>query len=259
MILTPNERERYARHIVLKEVGGPGQQKLKSATVAIVGMGGLGAPAALYLAAAGVGRLRLIDHDTVSLSNLQRQVLYKSEDIGALKVERAAAALKALNPNVEIEAWPVRFPPQEGDAGSPFAGADIVLDGADNFATRFAVNATCHELGVTLISGAVGRWEGQVATFKSGLTKRLPPEQRMPCYRCLVPEIPPNAETCAQLGIVGALTGVVGSLMALEAVKEIAGAGDSLAGRVLLFDALAATSRTIILKPDPNCEICSHG
>lgn len=259
--LSPDERERYARHILLKDIGGPGQQRLKVATVAMVGMGGLGAPAALYLAAAGVGRLRLIDHDTVSLSNLQRQVLYKSEDVGALKVERAAATLKALNPHVEVEALRVQFPTSprgKDEATSLLFGADIVLDGTDDFTTRLAVNAACYELGIALVSGAVGRWEGQVATFKSGLTKHLPPEQRLPCYRCLVPEIPPDAEACAQVGIVGALTGVVGSMMALEAIKEIANAGDSLAGRVLLYDALTATSRTINLKPDPNCETCGH-
>ncbi|MBY0564871.1 MAG: molybdopterin-synthase adenylyltransferase MoeB [Hyphomonadaceae bacterium] len=249
------ETERYARHILLKEIGGPGQQRLRKATVAIVGMGGLGAPAALYLAAAGVGRLRLIDHDTVALSNLQRQVLYKSAEVGAVKVERAANALKALNPHVEIEAVAAQFPPSGGN--TLLAGADIVLDGTDDFATRFAVNAACHALGITLISGAVGRWEGQVGTFKSGLTKHLPPEQRLPCYRCLVPDIPPDAETCAQVGIVGALTGVIGAMMALEAVKGVAQAGDSLAGRVLLYDGLSASSRTMVLKPDPHCAVCA--
>jgi molybdopterin/thiamine biosynthesis adenylyltransferase len=147
-------------------------------------------------------------------------------------------------------------PPGEGDSASFLAGADIVLDGTDDFATRFAVNAACHEQGITLISGAVGRWEGQVATFKSGLTKHAPPNERLPCYRCLVPETPPNAETCAQAGIVGALTGVIGSMMALEAIKEIAQAGESLAGRLLFYDGLAATSRTIALPRDPACEVC---
>ena len=254
MSLTADECERYARHILLKEIGGPGQQRLKAATIAIVGMGGLGAPAALYLAAAGAGCLRLIDDDAVALSNLQRQILYRAEDLGAAKVERAQAALAALNPHVAVDARADRL--SAANAREMLADADIVLDGTDDFAARFAVNTACHDLGVTLISGAVGRWEGQVATFKSGATKHLPPEQRLPCYRCLVPAIPPDAETCAQVGIVGALTGVIGSLMALEAVKEIAGAGESLAGRLLIFDALATTSRTARLPRDPACPVC---
>ncbi len=257
-----DERERYARHIMLKELGGPGQQRLKAATVAIVGMGGLGAPAALYLAAAGIGRLRLIDHDRVSLSNLQRQVLYKAEDVGALKVECAAAALKALNAHVAIEVIATRFLPlhlRDGggrDSVAGLAGVDLVLDGTDDFATRFAVNVACHELGIALVSGAVGRWDGQVATFKSGVTKHLPPEQRLPCYRCLVPEAPPDAETCEAVGVVGALTGVIGAMMALEAIKEIAGAGESSAGRVLLYDGLTARARSISLPRDIECGTC---
>jgi molybdopterin/thiamine biosynthesis adenylyltransferase len=255
--MSPEERERYARHILLKEIGGPGQQRLKAASVAIVGAGGLGAPAALYLAAAGVGGLRLIDDDAVSLSNLQRQVLYRSDDAGAPKVERAAAALAALNPHVEIDARRERL--THANARALLGGADLVLDGTDDFATRFAVNAACHDLGVTLISGAVGRWDGQVATFKSGPTKHLPPEERLPCYRCLVPQAPPDSETCAQVGIVGALTGVIGALMALEAIKEIAQAGESLAGRLFIFDGLAAQARAITLPRDPACPVCGDG
>jgi molybdopterin-synthase adenylyltransferase len=252
-----DERERYARHILLKEIGGAGQQALKAATVALVGVGGLGAPAALYLAAAGVGRLRLIDDDAVSLSNLQRQVLYATSDVGAAKVARAAAALAALNPHVVIEARAERL--AEANAESLLAGAAVVLDGCDSFATRFAVNAACHQLGVTLISGAVGRWDGQLATYKSGLTKHLPGEQRLPCYRCFAPEAPPTAETCAEVGVVGALTGVIGALMALEAIKEIAGAGESLAGRILLYDSLAAVSRSVRLPREPACPVCGGG
>ena len=251
-----DERERYARHILLKEVGGPGQQRLKAATVAVVGAGGLGAPAALYLAAAGVGRLRLIDDDVVSLSNLQRQIVYRGEDVGQSKVERAAAMLSALNEHVAIETMRQKL--DDENAAYLLKGADLVLDGTDDFATRFAVNAGCHELGVALISGAVGRWHGQVATFKSGLTKALPREQRLPCYRCFVPETPPDAETCAEVGVVGALTGVIGSMMALEAIKEITGAGESLAGRVLFYDGLDATSRTVKLARDPACPVCGH-
>lgn len=251
-----NEHERYARHILLKEIGGPGQQRLKASMVAIVGAGGLGAPAALYLAAAGVGRLRLIDDDAVSLSNLQRQVVYRGVDVGAPKVERAMAVLRELNEHVSVEAMRQRLTPE--NAAYLLDGADVVLDGTDDFATRFAVNAACHDLAVTLVSGAVGRWHGQVATFKSGPTKALPAEQRLPCYRCFVPEIPPDAETCAQVGIVGALTGVIGSMMALETIKDIVQAGDSLAGRVFLFDGLAAEARTVKLARDANCPVCGH-
>jgi molybdopterin/thiamine biosynthesis adenylyltransferase len=206
----------------------------------------LGAPAALYLAAAGVGRLRLIDDDAVALSNLQRQVLFTSADVGKPKVERAAAALTALNPHVEIEVHAVRL--TTANAGDLLSGADIVLDGTDDFATRFAVNAACRALAIPLVSGAVGRWDGQVAVFKSG----------GPCYRCLVQEAPPNAETCAEVGIVGALTGVIGSLMALETIKEIAQAGEPLAGRLLIFDGLNATARTIALTRDPACQVCGR-
>jgi molybdopterin/thiamine biosynthesis adenylyltransferase len=253
-MFSDEERARYARHIMLKEVGGPGQQRLKAASVAIVGMGGLGAPAALYLAAAGLGRLRLIDDDAVALSNLQRQVLYGSEDVGLAKVERAAAALASLNDHVALDVRRERL--SDANAGALLMGVDIVLDGTDDFATRFAVNAACHERGLTLISGAVGRWEGQLATFKSGLTKHLPAERRLPCYRCLVPEVPPDAETCAAVGVVGALTGVIGAMMALETIKELAGAGESLAGRVLLHDGLAARARTVALPRDPACPVC---
>jgi molybdopterin/thiamine biosynthesis adenylyltransferase len=246
MSFSDEERERYARHILLREIGGPGQQRLKAATVAVVGAGGLGAPAALYLAAAGVGRLRLIDDDAVALSNLQRQVIYRGADVGAPKVERAREVLAELNAHVEVEAMQQRL--TEANAEDLLQGTDIVLDGTDDFATRFAVNAACRALGATLVSGAVGRWDGQVATFKRG----------GPCYRCLVPEVPPNAETCAQVGIVGALTGVIGSLMALEAIKEIAEAGESLAGRLLVFDGLRMEARTVKLPRDPACPVCGH-
>lgn len=256
-MLNADERERYARHILLKEIGGPGQQRLKAATVALVGAGGLGAPAALYLAAAGVGRLRIIDDDDVALSNLQRQVVYRASDVGMPKAERTRAVLNEINAHVDVEAVAQRL--TESNAAYLLQGAAIVLDGTDDFATRFAVNAACHDLGVTLISGAVGRWDGQVATFKSGLTKHLAPEQRLPCYRCLVTDTPPDAERCAEVGIIGALPGVIGSMMALEAIKEIAEAGESLAGRLLIFDGLAATARTVALPRDPACPVCGNG
>lgn len=246
MSFSDEERQRYARHILLREIGGPGQQRLKAATLAIVGAGGLGAPAALYLAAAGVGRLRLIDDDAVSLDNLQRQVIFRGADVGASKVERAQAALAALNDNVAVEIESQRL--TDANAAYLLRGADVVLDGTDDFGTRFAVNAAARELGVPLVSGAVGRWDGQVSVFERG----------GPCYRCFVPETPPDAETCARVGVVGALTGVIGSMMALEAIKLIVQAGEPLIGRVMFFDGLRGDARTSTLPRDPACPVCGH-
>ena len=243
---SPEEVDRYSRHLVLREVGGPGQQRLSRARVLLVGAGGLGAPAALYLAAAGVGRLRIVDPDVVSLSNLQRQVLYATAETGAPKVERAAARLHALNPHCAVEPMQLAF--SEGSAAHLLAGCDLVLDGTDDFAVRFAVNAAAVAAGVPLVSGALGRWTGQVGVFSG-----------RPCWRCLVPEVPPEAETCAAVGVVGALAGVVGSLMALEAVKLLAGAGEPLTGRLLLYDGLAAEARTVRVPPDPECPVCGGG
>lgn len=243
MSFSDDEVERYARHLVLREVGGPGQQRLKAARVLIVGAGGLGAPAALYLAAAGVGTLVLADPDRVDVSNLQRQVIYTEGDVGRWKVEAAADRLKALNPHVHIERVPVAL--EAANARALVRGCDLVLDGTDDFATRFTVNAACVAEHVTLVSGAIGRWTGQVGVFR-----------RAPCYRCLVPEIPPEAETCSAVGVVGALAGVIGSMMALEAIKVLTGAGDPLAGRLLIYDALSAETRTVKIGPDPDCEVC---
>jgi molybdopterin/thiamine biosynthesis adenylyltransferase len=246
MSFSDAEVERYARHLVLREVGGPGQQRLKAARVLIVGAGGLGAPAALYLAAAGVGEITLVDPDTVSLSNLQRQVLYDTADAGRVKVEAAAVRLTALNPNVRVTPAATLF--TEANARNLVAGHDLVLDGTDDFATRFAVNAACVAEGVTLVSGAIGRWTGQVGVFAA-----------RPCYQCLVPEIPPDAETCAIVGVVGALAGVIGSMMALEAIKLITDAGGPLTGRLLIYDALAAEVRTVRIGADPACPVCGDG
>jgi molybdopterin/thiamine biosynthesis adenylyltransferase len=245
MSFSDDEVERYARHLVLREIGGPGQQRLKAARVLIVGAGGLGAPAALYLAAAGVGEIAIVDPDTVSLSNLQRQVLYATADTGAPKVAKAAERLLSLNPNVVIR--PIDVLLTDANARQLIAGHDLVLDGTDDFATRFAVNAACVAEGVTLVSGAIGRWTGQVGVFVG-----------RPCYQCLVPEIPPDAETCSVVGVVGALAGVIGSMMALEAVKVLTGAGEPLAGRLLVYDALAAEARTVRLGPDPECPVCGR-
>jgi len=245
LTFSPEEVERYARHLVLREIGGPGQQKLKAASVLIVGAGGLGAPASLYLAAAGVGRITLADPDLVSLSNLQRQVIYGVADLEADKVEAAAARLAAINPNTAIE--PLAVSVTAANAGALVAGHDLVLDGTDDFATRFAVNAACVAERRPLISGAIGRWTGQVAVFEG-----------RPCYRCLVPEIPPEAETCAAVGVIGALAGVIGSMMALEAVKLVTGAGEVLLGRLLILDALSAEARTVRIGADPQCPVCGR-
>jgi molybdopterin/thiamine biosynthesis adenylyltransferase len=245
MSFSDEEVERYARHLVLREIGGPGQQRLKAARVLIVGAGGLGAPAALYLAAVGVGEITLVDPDTVALSNLQRQVLYQTADDGRVKVEAAAERLAALNANVRIT--PIEDTLVEVNARALIAGFDLVLDGTDDFATRFAVNAACVAEGVTLVSGAIGRWTGQVGVFAG-----------RPCYRCLVPEIPPDAETCAAVGVVGALAGVVGSMMALEAVKLLTAAGAPLTGRLLIYDALAGETRTVRIGADPECPVCGR-
>ncbi|HEX4741773.1 MAG TPA: molybdopterin-synthase adenylyltransferase MoeB [Caulobacteraceae bacterium] len=246
MSFSDEEVERYARHLVLREIGGPGQQALKAARVLIVGAGGLGAPAALYLAAAGVGLLGLADPDIVSLSNLQRQVLFGVEDLDKPKVEVAARRLAMLNPNVRVE--PIAKWVDQSNARELVRGYDLVLDGTDDFATRFAVNAACVAEGKILVSGAIGRWTGQVGVFPG-----------RPCYQCLVPETPPDAETCSAVGVVGALGGVIGSMMALEAVKVVARAGEPLAGRLMVYDALAGDSRTVRLPADPACPVCGAG
>lgn len=243
MSFSEAEVERYARHLVLREVGGPGQQKLKTARVLVVGAGGLGAPAALYLAAAGVGTIGLVDPDTVSLSNLQRQVLYATADVGRPKVEAATEHLRALNPNTTVETHPVWL--DASNAEAVVSRYDLVLDGTDDFTTRFAVSDACLAQGKPLVSGALGRWTGQVGVFHG-----------QPCYRCLVPDVPPDAETCALVGVVGALAGVIGSMMALEAVKLLTGAGQPLSGRLLIYDALAGETRTVRIGRDPQCPSC---
>jgi molybdopterin/thiamine biosynthesis adenylyltransferase len=242
MTFSDEEIDRYARHLVLREVGGPGQQKLKAARVLVVGAGGLGAPASLYLAAAGVGEIVLTDPDIVEVSNLQRQVIYTTADLSHPKVEAAAARLQALNPHVKVTAENRAF-----DAAMA-GGVTLVLDGTDDFRVRYAVNEACVRHGTPLVSGAIGRWTGQVGVFG-----------RKPCYRCLVPEIPPEAETCTAVGVVGALAGVIGSMMALEAIKLIAGAGEPLAGRLLIYDGLAGESRTVRVAGDPACPVCGGG
>lgn len=245
--------ERYSRHILLKEIGGPGQKKLAAARIALIGAGGLGAPALLYLAAAGVGFIRVVDPDRVTLSNLGRQIAFRTAEIGLPKAPTAVAAARALNPGTVIEAAVAVFSAE--NAAALAGDCAILLDATDNFATRHALNLYCHARGKTLISGALGRWDGQLATFKSGLAAAHG-APLSPCYRCFAPEAPDEAEFCARDGVVGALAGVIGAAMALETVKEITGAGESLAGRILLYDGLAARARVVRLVPDPACPVC---
>ncbi len=249
--MNDDERERYARHILLREVGGQGQQKLIAARVLVVGAGGLGAPIIQYLAAAGVGTIGVCDDDAVSLSNLQRQVVFKTTDVGRPKVDAAAEFIAALNPHVEIVPHETRV--DTGNADRLIADYDLVVEGVDNFKTRYALNAACIRARKTLVSAAVGRFEGQLTTYKP---HKAPGE--LPCYRCFVPEEPPlDAQVnCAEEGIMGAVTGIVGALAAMETVKEILEIGEGLAGRMLLYDGLGAAFRNVTLHADPACPDC---
>jgi adenylyltransferase/sulfurtransferase len=251
MALNDDELERYARHIVLRQVGGPGQAKIRAARVLIVGAGGLGSPCALYLAAAGVGHLGLVDDDAVSLSNLQRQILFSTADVGRRKVDAARAHLDALNPGVAVTVHPVRL--TAANAAALIAGYDIVADGSDNFETRFLVNDACFAARKTLVFAAVTEFDGQLATFKA-----WDKTGAYPCYRCLFPAPPPagTVPSCSETGVLGAAAGVMGSLQALEVLKEITGIGDSLAGKILITDTLSARFRTVSLAPDPACKLC---
>jgi molybdopterin-synthase adenylyltransferase len=244
---TEDEVQRYSRHILLPELGGTGQAKLRAASVLIVGAGGLGSPLALYLAAAGVGRIGIIDADTVEPSNLQRQIAHSTANLGENKARSAAAAMRAINPLVEAVALETRI--DAGNAAALIADYDIIADGTDNFATRFLVADEAAKAGRTLVSAAVLRFEGQIATFKPHAAPDAP------CYRCLYPEPPPAGlvPSCSEAGVLGAVTGVMGTLQATEIVKEITGIGASLAGRLILWDALGAEFRTIRLKRDPAC------
>ena len=243
---TDEELERYARHIVLPEIGGAGQQRLKRARVLVIGAGGLGAPVLEYLAAAGVGTLGVVDDDTVSLSNLQRQVIHGTASIGQPKGESAKAAIARINPHVSVELHAVRLTAE--NAPALFAGYDVVVDGSDNFDTRYAVADACEREERPLVHAAVGRFDGSVTVlkpFETGSDGR-----RNPSYRDLFPEPPPAGlvPSCAEAGVLGALTGVIGTLQAMEAIKLIAGIGEPLVGRLLLYDALAARFDTIRYK-----------
>ena len=238
MALSDEEVERYARHIVLPEVGGPGQNKLKQSSVLVIGAGGLGAPLLLYLAAAGIGRIGVVDHDTVSLSNLQRQVIHTTDRVGMAKTESAAQQISAVNPHVVVEQHRKRITVE--NALSLIDGYDIVADGCDNFPTRFLVSDACYFAKKTLVSAAVGQFDGQIATFKPHLkqTDGTP----YPSYRCFVGELPPRGSfpACEEAGVMGALPGIIGSMQAMEVIKELLEIGDSLAGRILMYDALWA-------------------
>jgi len=251
MNLTDDEIERYARHIVLREVGGPGQAKLKTARVLVVGAGGLGSPLILYLAAAGVGTVGIVDFDNVSLSNLQRQIAHRTEDIGSPKTRSAARAANAINPGVAVQTHAVKI--TAGNALDLISNYDIVADGSDNFATRFLINDACYFAKKTLVSAAVTEFDGQLATFKAH-----DKTSAYPCYRCVFPEPPPpgTAPSCSETGVLGAAAGVMGTLQALEVLKEIIGLGESLAGKLLIYEALATRFRTVRVRPDPACALC---
>ena len=246
--------DRYSRHLRLPEVGEAGQRRLQQARVAIVGAGGLGSPAAYYLAAAGVGSLVLADDDVVERSNLQRQILHTESRIGQSKVESAQVALAALNPSIDIEGFPERI--GSDNVERLIADADVVLDGADNFAARYLLNDACVKLGKPLVYGAVMRFAGQVSVFDAGRHRG-----EAPCYRCLFPEppSPEDAPNCSDAGVLGVLPGVIGMLQATEAVKLILGIGEPLAGRLLHFDALAMRFRETRVQPDPACVVCAPG
>lgn len=244
----PAELDRYARHIILREIGGPGQKRLKAAKVLVVGAGGLGSPVLLYLAAAGVGTIGVIDDDVVEGSNLQRQVIHSDGRIGMPKVFSAEVAMRALNPFIEVRPYQRRL---TGEIAVELVREyDLVLDGTDDFDTRYLVNRACVAAGVPLISGAITQWEGQVSLFD--------PAKGGPCYACVFPvkPAPGLVPTCAEAGVAAPLPGVIGGMMAMEAVKWITGAGEGLAGRLLIHDALYMETRVIGVKRRADCEVC---
>ena len=243
MAFSDEELERYARHIVLKDIGGHGQQLLKQARVLVIGAGGLGSASIQYLAAAGVGTIGVVDDDTVSLSNLQRQTIHDTDLAGSMKTESAEQFVKRLNPHVTVEKWTVRL--DEANGRDIVSGYDLVADGCDNFKTRYLVADLCEELRITLVSAAVGLFDGSITTLKPYKNDR--DGNRYPGYRDLFPDMPPDGlvPSCEEAGIIGALTGVLGAMQALECIKEITGTGESLAGRLLMYDAKSARFQEI--------------
>jgi molybdopterin/thiamine biosynthesis adenylyltransferase len=250
MKLTPQEIDRYKRHLVLREVGGQGQQRLKAARVLVIGAGGLGSPLLMYLAAAGVGTIGIIDDDTVSLDNLQRQIVHDTARVGASKVESAKATLAAINPHVSVETWPVRLDAR--NALDIVGRYDIAADGSDNFATRYLVSDACCLARKPLVFAAVGPFDGYLTTFKPH--ERNADGEPWPTYRCLFPEPPPpgTVANCSEVGVLGSIVGVVGTLQATEVLKEILGLGDSLAGKLMIYDALATRFETMRYAWDPD-------
>jgi molybdopterin-synthase adenylyltransferase len=248
MDFSEDQIRRYARHIILPEIGGTGQARLLDARVLVVGAGGLGSPLILYLAAAGIGTIGVIDDDDVDLSNLQRQILHTTSRIGTAKVASAATAVADINPDVRLV--PIRARLDRDNIRSIIADYSVIADGSDNFPTRFLINDACHLAGKTLVSAAILRFDGQLSTFR--------PDS--PCYRCLYREAPPEGQvpTCAQAGVLGAVAGTLGSMQATEVVKEVLGIGDSMAGRLLIYDALSVTFRTVRLRRDPGCPLCGE-
>lgn len=256
-MLNADELERYARHIVLREVGGPGQAALKEASVLVIGAGGLGAPALMYLAAAGVGALGVIDDDVVSLSNLQRQIIHTTPDIGRRKVDTAAERIHALNPHVRFAAHATRL--KADNAMELIGGYDLVLDGSDNFETRYLVSDACFLAGTPLITAALGTFDGSLTTIRAH--ERNAQGEFNPTYRCLFPEPPPpgTVPACAEAGVMGALAGVLGSMMALEGIREIVGFGEGLVGRLLMLDARTMRFETLRYARDPNNPLNGDG
>ena len=247
--LSDRQVERYARHLVLPEIGDEGQAKLLASSVLVLGAGGLGAPILMYLAAAGIGRLGVIDDDRVDLSNLQRQVIHREADVGRPKVESAKDFVARLDPDIRVETHHARFTAE--NAMALVSAHDLVVDGSDNFATRYLANDACHLAGRTLVSAAIMRFDGQLSVFRSHR------HDGSPCYRCLFGEQGPNPkESCADVGVLGALGGVMGSLAAVETVKELLGIGKTMAGRLLLYDALSTELRVLRTKADPACPLC---
>lgn len=252
MPLTDDQMDRYARHLVLREVGGMGQQKLLNSKVLVVGAGGLGSPLVMYLAAAGVGTIGVVDDDLVDLSNLQRQVAHGVDDIGTLKVESVRATVAKINPDVKIIPHAERLSVENIEV--LFADYDLVADGTDNFPTRFLINDACYFLKKPLVSAAMLQFEGQLSTYKAF------EEGNNPCYRCIFPAPPPPdvARTCGEAGVLGALAGAMGSLQSVEILKELLGIGESMSGRLMIYDALSAEFRNIKVPRDPECPLCSE-
>ena len=248
MTFTADQVRRYARHVILPGIGGDGQRRLMEAKVLVIGAGGLGSPAAMYLAAAGVGSLGLVDFDKVELSNLQRQLLHDTDDVGRSKVESARDRLNELNPNVEVMAHETLLTSE--NAFDILGGYDVVVDGTDNFPVRYLVNDATQMLGKPLVYGSIYQWEGQASVFMPG--------RDAPCYRCLFPEPPPpgTVPSCAEGGVFGVLPGIIGSVQAVEAIKLVLGVGEPLVGKLLIYDALSNEFTTVKLRWDPDCPVC---